>query len=573
MEYPLSSTYGQRLEYFLQSADDYHRHRLRINKRLGKLRKLLKIETKDTKNYKEKEQVSSIDASKYNENIRYGEVLLLEAERDLAHSEETKLLLDVHTSRAKHHFLISKYKKALKVSKRLVEASAGDKDEFRRLEVLVYTAFIDGSLAVARKKWNQALNAYSIARCSLVCLYRYQELPGGLSKELYMDLIDNIVDPVLKVASASASAGDVGGNLDVTLIAKGQADVFSDMFEELAPAVDIIRSKDASLVTISDESTETPLDSITWSSYSARVRSDDEARAIMKAQQAEKAVESKDVRTYDEALISFQDALTIHSQTVQRDEYASDDDKQENEIVRTYLQYSYLILRVRRDVTLLNVMEKKKSGATRHSVLERARGSIKVIDGIVKSIEEIEELPGVSNDDDQVSDLTTLRNYFTTTKISKLADAYLAVHKTAEALALLNEASRLIDSSADFVNQFPPTLPTSESLQALKKLTSSKLQKTHVLAVYSREQGQSASNEYIIDNVNKFPTLSADEIVKRVAPLTLTLEPVNVKPVLFDIAFNYIDSEDTVTPTVATDTSEVSKEGEKKKGFFGLFGR
>lgn len=83
--------------------------------------------------------------------------------------------------------------------------------------------------------------------------------------------------------------------------------------------------------------------------------------------------------------------------------------------------------------------------------------------------------------------------------------------------------------------------------------------------------------------MNRFPDTTGEDLLKTIAPLTLKLEPVNVKPVLFDIAFNYIDyGGDGVKPTVvgvedttsAKETPASSENDEKKKkgGFFGLFG-
>ncbi|VEU19728.1 DEKNAAC100180 [Brettanomyces naardenensis] len=590
MENPLSSTYGLRLGYFLQSADDYHRHRHRVNKKIAKLRRSLGIATKDTRNYKTKEKMSSISSEDYDSSIAYGDVLLYQIERDLLYAEETKLLLDVHLSKAKQKFVTSKYKKAVSNSKKLLNVTKDEKDNFRVLELLVYTAIVNGFLSVSKKRWDIAMNAFSIARCSLQCLYQYQTLPAGLNKELYMDLIDKVTDPVLKAASLEESGLRTP---DLTLISRGQAADFSDTIPYLQRAVDIIRSVDADLVTISDEGEEGKelINSITWYSYSAKINSEDEARAIMKALKTEEQIDGSDAGSYDSALIAFQDASNVQSQEMERSKiYAGDEEKQEAHIVLTYLKYNYLMLRIRRDITLLADIERKNHGrSTRVSVLENVRDCLKMLNGVSTSLSEIRDLPGVSNDDDLVATLNSLDSYFETQKIVKLANGYSAVNKFKESLALLQKAKNVIDLAATFKIDLPGNLPNNEKLASFKEQVESQLRKVHVLTVYDEQTDQYKSEEFIIDSTDKFPEISGDKIIEKIAPLNLTIEPVSVKPVLFDIAFNYINYRgEGVRPAAPGEEPEELKESQsesememapsevnkKKSGrFFGFFGR
>ncbi|QPG76313.1 hypothetical protein FOA43_003699 [Brettanomyces nanus] len=579
MEHPLSSTYGVRLGYFLQSADDYHRHRHRINKKLSKLRRSLEISTKDTKNYKEKEKISSITSENYDSSIRYGDVILYQVERDLLYAEETQLLLDVHMSKVKEKFLVSKYKKALLNAKRLLKIAEHETDDFRMLEILVYAAFASGFLSVSKKRWGFAKNAFSIARCSLQCLYEHQKLPSDLNKELYMDLIDKVVDPVLKVSTLEESGIR---SPDLVLISRGQAAEFADKIPFLKKAVDIIRKIDATLVTISSEGEEKEMiKSITWYSYSAVIKSEDEARVVMKALEAEKNVDAGDASSYDPALIAFQDALSFHAQEMERAEvFASDEEKQEAHIILTYLKYNHILLRIRRDITLLEGINRKgNSKVTRVAVLDNIRDYLKILEGVNSSIEEIRELPGVSNDDELTGTLTSLDSYFKTVQMAKLARGYTAVQKCRESLALLQRAHQLIDSTSDFSGDLPGNLPSNRSLTDLKKEVNMKLRNAHVVTVYNDTTAAYLSKEFIIDNTNKFPEISAQNITEMIAPLDLSIEPVNVKPVLFDVAFNYINYKGegsfTAAPgqefTEEPEADSIDEEHKKKGGFFGFF--
>ncbi|GME81240.1 unnamed protein product [Ambrosiozyma monospora] len=460
MEYPLSSTYGARSALFLQSADDYHRHRHRINKKLKHLRRSLNIQTKDSKHYAEKEKISSISSENYAMDSKFGEVILLQIERDLIYAEETRLLLNVRSSKAKEKFLISKYKKSIVNAKKLLKVTTEERDTDRVLELLAYIAIIEGYLKVSRKKWSVAINAFSVARIILQFLYQHEKLPEGLTKELYLDLIDNIVDPALSLSLSQASIKQA----NLLLVSKNA--VSENKIDYLQKAIDIISRRDPSFVKVSssENASEKLIDSIKWLNYEAQLSSDELAKSIMKCNKEEAKVKENDPSTYDVSLINWQDAITIHTQEMERsnnDADAEDDDEnQDKYIISTYLNYNYLLLRIRRDIALYENLQAtyKKKTVSRTTLLETARDSLKMLQNVIKSIEEIKELPGVANDDDLNESLDKLDVYFQSLKLYKLAQAYLISNKYKESLALLNESHKQlskidsilqIDSSVD----------------------------------------------------------------------------------------------------------------------------
>ena len=100
MEYPLNVTLGARMSAYLSSSEDYHKQRKRLNKRLLKLRHELDLITPDTKDYKKKEKISKISSSDYDQDEKYGLLLLLTAERDSLYSSEIKSLLEISNDNA-----------------------------------------------------------------------------------------------------------------------------------------------------------------------------------------------------------------------------------------------------------------------------------------------------------------------------------------------------------------------------------------------------------------------------------------------------------------------------------------
>lgn len=607
MDYPLANTYGIRSELFLQTADDYHRQRLRTNKKLNKLRRSLNIITKDTKNYKEKEKTKSIVAENYDMDTKFGDVLLYLVERDLLYAQETRLLLDVHSSKQKEKFLVTKYKKALKHGKHLISVIANEENPLKVLEVITYVAIIEGLLAVTKKKYKVSLYSFSIARCSLQYLYSYQQLPAQYTKELYYDIMDLVVDPALKVSAVQVNGSRAAGISNLAELSKEQ--VFdNELIPYLYKAVQIIKEGDSTYVTPSHESEQKLLDQISWGSYTANIKSNDLALAIMKVNEEASRIVDSDAATYDAPLISYQDAIGIHVQDMERSEHgnAGDDDdyesgNQEQYIILTYLKYNYLLLRVRRDYTLMNGLESNEENGdgklSKQKLLELWKDYLKVNDSILSSLNEVKELPGIANDDDVMDFLASVENFFKVKKHMKLSKAYLVENQHVASLALIDSALKLLQNTKPFETNSEGNLPDNKALESIKDEVTNERSKAYILAQYFSNGGSQAivGSEYLIDNLDRFPAVTGAELLKKVAPKGIDFQPVHAKPVLFDIAYNYIKDPTEGAASVGSISSSLSaaagtkqlvqdddeimaedgaeQKEKKKSGFFGLFGR
>ena len=590
MDYPLANTYGVRSELFLQSADDYHRQRHRTNKKLNKLRRELKIITKDTKNYKEKEKITQIVAENYDMEPLFGDVLLYLVERDLLYAQETRLLLDVHSSKPKEKFLVSKYKKALQNAKHLLEVIKNETDDLKTLEILTYTAIIKGSIAITKKKYDISLYAFSIAKCAIHFLYNYQKLPETIAKEFYYEIADGIIDPALKVSASSEKLNFT----DLTELAKLQ--IFNiELIPYLYKAVKIIESHNATYVTPTSENNIDLLKEVKWGSYSAQLTSDDLSLAIMKINEELKNIDDKNTSSFDSPLISYQDAITLHTQEMERN--SSNDEESNNQeqyIILTYLKYNYLLLRIRRDNTIMKDLDAQivenqnsKKKLSTQKIIELLKDYLKINEGIAVSLVEINDLPGIANDDELVDLLNTVGVYFKVKNQQKLSQAYLISHQYKEALALIVNSSKLLQSCKEFNVELEGNLPTNKDLEKLKVEIEDEKSRLYTLTTYFNEinkEQSSFGSKYISDDISKFPKLSPSELLKHVYPLKFDFQPVNVKPVLFDIAYNYIDADtndedeinnnsNVVSHEVETSGNVDNEEDKKKSGFFGLFGR
>ena len=590
MDYPLANTYGVRGELFLQSADDYHRQRHRTNKKLNKLRRELKLITKDTKNYKDKEKITQIVAENYDMEPLFGDVLLYLVERDLLYAQETRLLLDVHSSKPKEKFLVSKYKKALQNAKHLLEVIKNETDDLKTLEILTYTAIIEGSIAITKKKYDISLYAFSIAKCAIHFLYNYQKLPETITKEFYYEIADGIIDPALKVSASSEKLNFT----DLTELAKSQ--IFNiELIPYLYKAVKIIESHNATYVTPTSENNIDLLKEVKWGSYSAQLTSDDLSLAIMKINEELKNIDDKNTSSFDSPLISYQDAITLHTQEMERN--SSNDEESNNQeqyIILTYLKYNYLLLRIRRDNTIMKDLDAQivenqnsKKKLSTQKIIELLKDYLKINEGIAVSLVEINDLPGIANDDELVNLLNTVGVYFKVKNQQKLSQAYLISHQYKEALALIVNSSKLLQSCKEFNVELEGNLPTNKDLEKLKVEIEDEKSRLYTLTTYFNEinkEQSSFGSKYISDDISKFPKLSPSELLKHVCPLKFDFQPVNVKPVLFDIAYNYIDADtndedeinnnsNVVSHEVETSGNVDNEEDKKKSGFFGLFGR
>lgn len=149
-ESPLALTFGARNSAFLQTSEDFRKQRVKVTRRIHKLKRYLKIQIKDTKNYKSKK----ITSDDYSSDNKYYLLSILEAERDYLYALEIKALLDLNSStnaQSKQKLLSTRLRKSLKISQNLVEISQNESDETKRLEILVYKELLQAYLAIVSK--------------------------------------------------------------------------------------------------------------------------------------------------------------------------------------------------------------------------------------------------------------------------------------------------------------------------------------------------------------------------------------------------------------------------------------
>lgn len=233
----------------------------------------------------------------------------------------------------------------------------------------------------------------------------------------------------------------------------------------------------------------------------------------------------------------------------------------------------------------------KGNSLSRGQRLAAIRDRAVLYSSTIQSLDAIVALPGASRDASFVAEIEAQKAYFHSLRCLNLAYAHqiMGGDGEREALALFARAAQIAASAApnaDIDASGSPTLHLSkgqvEALQSHAKLVTARQQGLVVLRELSDQAaGEDANPPPLIANMVSYPTKAVD--LKNLVPIPPRLEPVPVKPIFLDVAYNYITypGQARYEPTsaegdVEVDASEnqASDGGKRKSGWFGgLLGR
>ncbi|WPK25225.1 hypothetical protein PUMCH_002531 [Australozyma saopauloensis] len=574
---PLGITYGERTAAFFAAPEDFRKYRKSINKRLLKLRHELGIVTKDTRNYQEKEQTSSISASLYEADVRNGLLLLLLAERDVVHALEVKSQLEVSPERSSSHrkLMSTKLKKAVSTCRKLLDVTQNESSAVRRLELYLYAALVHGTYSLNKQRWSEALYNFSIARCGLELLSsRSNESglaePALMSKLAISELLDTLVDPSLNLTISQHAAIDDNA-ADVRTIARKHCR--DGTVGYLKPCFDLIVDLDSSFVEEIEE--EQVSKTITWRQHEATLHNDELAVKLARVNRLDWRAFSEPEQ-FDGLYSQWSALVDLHTADLSSNKDEDDEMRvQDGAILLTYLRYNMFFVRVRRDLLLVDKLSAQKTVSSTKT-LRSSKDVLRLYSSIDLTVSEIKDLPGVYNDDELFQSLENLSLFFTAKRSLVVALCYSAVYQADKALTILLHLKRTFSVSEDFykVSEFPYDVTSYSQAKDLEQVINKRSIEVSALSQVLKSQ-QRHEYEYISDNVNKFD-FSLDSINHVInADKIGGINPVLSKPVLFDIAFNYIGyaNEETIQPKVEKAIPAKPEEEKKKSGLFGLFGR
>lgn len=573
MDSPLNLTLGARMSAYLTTSEDFKKQRKRLNKNLVKLRHELDLITKDTTNYKNKEKISSISSKDYEKNDKYAILLLWTAERDMLYALEIKTMMENDMSASYKNLMISKIKKSLSTAKKVLEITASEKSDLKKIELYTYAALIQGHLSISKKQWAVALNAYSVAKCSLDFLYsqlnRDQDDELSFSKTLIQELMETVVDPSLNLAISQEDSLK-NSTRDVKTFSRQHC--HDDKLPYLQNVISIIERLDPSFVSELSASVEL-IKSVKWRNHEANLYNDEIAFKLLTLTNDEITNWKlfSDANQFDLLITGWSDALELHQVDTEKNQ---DDDElekvQERAILLTYINYNLLFTRLKRDLLIIDQLSTTN--------VYKNKDISRLYSGIIAITQELKDLPGVYNDEDLFQSLESLEKFFNAKKTSVLAESFEFNNKFAEALKIFTYIqNELLSSSESFykIDEFPYAVTNNKELVDFKKEVEEKLLQAHISAQFSHEISV-LGKSYTVEHMDEYPAGDLSELLNLNAP---KIQPLLSKPVLFDVGFNYINYEPTKstlaapsTPITTETTTAQSEDNKKRGGFFGIFG-
>lgn len=340
------------------------------------------------------------------------------------------------TGAARRH-IISRLHKATGYAQHLVsllhDQSATGASDVDILEARAYLASISGALWLEKRKWEQCLHDYAIARVI------YTALGQRVKKDAFRDLLTGTVDPSLRYAAYQMK---LPRSKPISSLAieyfPSDSEIRSEV-EKIDPSC-LAEEAAGTRRTAEGEVQQLP-ESVTWRSRTVALEDASISQALAAASAAEarlsawladagKSASAKDqAAAYDNVIIASQDAVDATKTAI--DDLASegvdpgDKRMQALQITRTAVNYSLVGWRVGRNRVLCGDQDgltseeeqakggkEAKRGSGNGKKLNRLRERVVLYDSTLQSLDFILELPGVAADSTFVQDLETKRCYF-----------------------------------------------------------------------------------------------------------------------------------------------------------------
>lgn len=550
-----------------------------------------------------------------------------------AHSADTKGI----SGKTRSH-IVSRLDKGAKTAEKLVEAlsqtAITGASETDVLEVRAYAALLKGTALFEKQSWDLCLRSYSTARII------YSALSTSAKGDIFKDLVTETIDPSIRYAAYQL---EIPRTQPIPTIArKGfphSDTALVESINKLNPSILKHGDQDPSQVTpttLTWRSREVKIEdaaiAVAWAAVQTA-----KSRLVDKLASSAASPPRDQAGAYDDILIATQDAVDATKQAIDelRGEGVpqSDPRMQSLQITRTAVNYEMISWRIGRNRVLMG----EKDGATTDSAspsrrkaakddsdpanrkqetpgrqIARLKEKVVLYDGTLQSLESIKELPGVAADQELSVQLDATVGYFSALKYepNKLPEYFcisllivvfrsLAIARSHSLAGNATNALALTKYAHDRCEESLPVLSagkaastsgarnilvTREDTGALGSLLVGELQRSRALVEISNLRktanvsGSKGPSIPLVERLTEYPSDGID--LENIVVYPPKLEPVPVKPIFLDVAWNYINyPEKQIQPGQGGKDSgpEVSAKGgeeakPQKKGWFG-FGR
>ncbi|KIW13920.1 hypothetical protein PV08_06701 [Exophiala spinifera] len=617
---------------------DYNTYHAQATRKIHNLRRRLGAANRGRK-YTPKSPVTVENVAK---NAEWVQLLLASSERAWASAmtmkasqsaENTQKPMPGSTKRQ----IVSRLRRAIIYADNLVavlqDRSTTGASEMDHLEARAYLSMLRGTLGFERARWQACVEAYSLAYMV------YSTLAQGSKTDIFKDLLSGIVEPSMRYAAYQMKMPRTKAVNEIAIENFPQTEsILRKEIENINPQA-FVSATDAAPSSAGPKEVPT---SISWRGRNVKLEDANISQALGLSQEKEGSLSSayksfcagslsvKDLATaYEEVITARQDAADATKTAI--DELAAegvepgDSRMQSLQITRTAVNYAVIEWRIGRNRVLCGVddgltfdpeiskrsaKKPRKGGSTRESKeessgrkLSRLRERVALYDLILQSLDAVKELPGIIADTAFIAELDAKRAYFRALKCLAIGRSQAINSQIVNALALYAKSLELAQSASsglteDASTDMPPRLNVSSSdlgrsISALTRLVTQYRALADLKAL--TQSSQPTTDQTVAQAIKPAPLierLGRNDYVENVDLTNLVnypprLRPVPVKPLFFDIAWNYIvypsqkaALEGEVAATngrpVEKDTAAVSEQNQEqkpaKRGWFG-FGR
>ncbi|KAK6525745.1 hypothetical protein TWF281_010791 [Arthrobotrys megalospora] len=541
---------------------DYNAYRALCSRRISKLRR--NIYGKSASRSRKYVAKSTITPQDIAENAKYAHLLVYSSERAWAFAMYMKSDSGASAlSGPTRNHIITRFNKAYNYASQLLallqdpESTASQNDI---LEARAYADSIAGAIAFEKRQWEKALTYLSTARII------YLALSTAIRGDTFKEILNSSIDAGVRYSSYQLR---LPRNQDIDTTSRQH---FAKDDEKLLGAVtaldaDILREPEEEEVVAAGTSTKpTAVRSITWRTRTAPVEDADVAIALGSVVAAEKNLESyldehkadsgkSRADQFDEILAAWQESADVIKKTIDdalNDGASAGDERiQALQIIYTYVNYNLISWRIRRNSVMATGVwddKKEKDGA---GAVAGFKEEVALWDAILQDLEQATELPGVAADEEFGNELEMKRHYYLALKCSAIAASHANISNLLNALALYHRASESINTAVSLSSQIksasndPFSIPP-EKLKTLAIELKANVQRYHALAEMDRLTQQSATTAQklavkkpLIESLGVYPESGVD--FTNLIDFPPKVKPVPVKPIFFDIAWNYIE--------------------------------
>ncbi|KAL8812556.1 MAG: hypothetical protein Q9223_007264 [Gallowayella weberi] len=609
---------------------DYGSYRKQLSRRLLVVRKKLKYSTKGRK-YTTPNPVTAEDIARNHEFIH---LLLLTAERAWALAMHMKSAYATDSSAqgttgsTKRH-IVSKLQKASTHAARLVnllqEKDKSGASTESILEARAYQQSLQGAIKFEKRNWEHCLQSYSETWLLYTALARSA---GSKQDDVFKDLLASTIDPSMRYAAYQLK---LPRTISVeTIVARYLQRADNPYVAGVLKSIPNLMQEPGATAknTATGESTDVPK-AITWRSRKVNLEDAATAQALASVSAAEGKLTTflaanpeldrrAKAAAFDDVLISSQDAVDAVKTAIDEltaEGIAQGDPRMQSlQITRTAVNYNLVEWRIGRNRVLCGdqdgaTFETESSKKPKKPKKPRADGKppveheestgrkltrlkdrVVLYDSTLQSLDSVQEFPGVAADQTFVSELEAKKAYFSSLRCLTLARSHTLHGNRQNSLALLARAAELLSRS---MSSLPPGESTSEGVaklevqpaqvQSLQDLLERSVLQFRALVELEDLNSAAAKDKTVkaapmIERMNEYPPEGVD--LRNLVTYPPKLQPVPVKPIFLDVAWNYIEypGRPKKGALVANDwkaeeaASKTEGKKEAKKSWFG-FGR